>query len=97
MEVDLAGGAATRGRTRQTASVLAYMPSDPANEIWKRYRGGEASEIWLATLSDASIERVPREGSNDASPMWIGNSVYFLSDRNGPTTLFKYDTQSKAW
>ena len=74
---------------------LAYMPSDPANEIWKRYRGGEASEIWLATLSDASIERVPRDGSNDASPMWIGNSVYFLSDRNGPTSLFKYDTQSK--
>ena len=74
---------------------LAYMPSDPANEIWKRYRGGEASEIWLANLSDASIERVPRDGSNDASPMWIGGSVYFLSDRNGPTTLFKYDTQSK--
>ena len=69
--------------------------SDPANEIWKRYRGGEASEIWLATLSDASIERVPRDGSNDASPMWIGSTVYFLSDRNGPTTLFKYDTQSK--
>jgi tricorn protease len=74
---------------------LAYMPSDPANEIWKRYRGGQASEIWLATLSDASIERVPRDGSNDASPMWIGSAVYFLSDRNGPTTLFKYDTQSK--
>jgi tricorn protease len=74
---------------------LAYMPSDPANEIWKRYRGGEASEIWLATMSDASIERVPRDGSNDASPMWIGDAVYFLSDRNGPTSLFKYDTQSK--
>jgi tricorn protease len=74
---------------------LAYMPSDPANEIWKRYRGGEASEIWLATMSDGSIERVPRDGSNDASPMWIGSAVYFLSDRNGPTSLFKYDTQSK--
>lgn len=74
---------------------LAYMPSDPANEIWKRYRGGQASEIWLATLTDAAIERIPREGSNDASPMWLGNSIYFLSDRNGPTTLYKYDLQSK--
>jgi tricorn protease len=74
---------------------LAYMPTDPANEIWKRYRGGEATEIWLASMADASIERVPREGSNDASPMWINGAVYFLSDRNGPTTLYKYDPQSK--
>ena len=74
---------------------LAYMPSDPANEIWKRYRGGEASEIWLATLSDASIERVPHEGSNDEGPMWFRDAVYFLSDRNGPTTLYKYDTKTK--
>lgn len=74
---------------------LAYMPSDPANEIWKRYRGGEASEIWLTSLADGAIERVPRDGSNDASPMWVGGAVYFLSDRNGATTLFKYDAQSK--
>lgn len=74
---------------------LAYMPSDPANEIWKRYRGGEASEIWLASLADASIERVPHEGSNDGTPMWMGSAVYFLSDRDGPTTLYKYDTRTK--
>ena len=74
---------------------LAYMPSDPANEIWKRYRGGEASEIWLASLDDAAIERVPHPGSNDGSPMWFHDAVYFLSDRDGPTTLYKYDTQGK--
>ncbi|HWZ61253.1 MAG TPA: PDZ domain-containing protein [Gemmatimonadaceae bacterium] len=74
---------------------LAYVPNDPANEIWKRYRGGMTSEIWLARMSDASIERVPRENSNDNDPMWVGSSVYFLSDRNGPTTLFEYDTKAK--
>jgi tricorn protease len=75
---------------------LAYVPNDPANEIWKRYRGGETSEIWVATMSDAAIERVPRENSNDNYPMWVGSSVYFLSDRNGPTTLFEYDTRAKT-
>jgi tricorn protease len=75
---------------------LAYVPNDPANEIWKRYRGGETSEIWLATVSDASIERIPRENSNDNYPMWVGSTVYFLSDRNGPTTLFAYDTREKS-
>src|SRR5437588_691992 len=27
--------------------------------------------------------------------MWVGNRVYFLSDRNGPVTLFAYDTTAK--
>jgi tricorn protease len=83
------------GSLSSDGSHLAYMPNDPANEIWKRYRGGETSEIWLANLSDASIERIPRENSNDSWPMWVGNSVYFLSDRDGPTTLYAYDTHSK--
>ncbi len=46
-------------------------------------------------MSDASIERIPRENSNDSRPMWVGTSVYFLSDRDGPTTLYEYDTHGK--
>ena len=38
---------------------------------------------------------VPRENSNDFNPMWVGDQVYFLSDRNGPVTLFGYDTRTK--
>ena len=62
---------------------------------WKRYRGGEASYLWIASLSDLSTVKVPRTDSNDINPMWIGNKVYFLSDREGPMTLFEYDPQSK--
>ena len=74
---------------------LAYMPIANANEIWKRYRGGRTSPIWIATLSDAAIEKVPRENSSDTQPMWVGDTVFFLSDRDGPITLFSYDTKSK--
>jgi tricorn protease len=38
--------------------------------------------------------KVPRENSNDRSPVWLGDAVYFLSDRNGPVSLFRYDTRS---
>jgi len=38
---------------------------------------------------------VPRENSNDSNPVWVGDTVYFLSDRNGPVTIFAYDTKSK--
>ena len=39
--------------------------------------------------------KVPREDSNDRDPMWIGKTVYFLSDRDGPITLFAYDTETQ--
>lgn len=74
---------------------IAYMPLMPAFEAWKRYRGGRASSIWLADLQTSHIDKLPRTDSNDFSPMWVGNKVYFLSDRNGPVTLFSYDLKSK--
>ncbi len=76
-------------------SRLAYMPVTPANNAWKRYRGGETTPIWIADLATAHIEAIPRQNSNDSNPMWIGNRIYFLSDRSGPATLFSYDLASK--
>jgi tricorn protease len=74
---------------------LAYLPYPPANSAWKRYRGGRTTPIWIATLADAAIERVPRQNSTDQWPMWIGDTVYFVSDRDGPATLYGYDTRGK--
>ena len=76
-------------------SRLAYVPMRRVFSVWKQYRGGDTNPIWLATLSNSKIEKVPRNNSNDFNPMWIGEKVYFLSDRTGPVTLFSYDTRSK--
>ena len=66
-----------------------------AFRAWKRYRGGLAAYIWIANLADSSVVKLPRETSNDFNPMWIGDKIYFLSDRNGPVTLFSYDLKTK--
>jgi tricorn protease len=76
-------------------SHIAYVPHPQWQPAWKRYRGGQTTPIWIADLKDSRIERVPRENSNDSNPMWVGDTVYFLSDRNGPVSLFAYDTKSK--
>ena len=70
---------------------VAYSPAAPAMQQWKHYRGGRASRIWIAERSDLSVEEVPQpEGrSNDLSPMWVGDDLYFLSDRNGEFNLFR--------
>jgi tricorn protease len=77
------------------AQRIAYVPLPRAFTVWKRYRGGQTTPIWIATLANSRIEKVPRENSNDFSPMWVDDKVYFLSDRNGPVTLFAYDTRTR--
>jgi tricorn protease len=76
-------------------SHLAYVPHVQWQTAWKRYHGGQTTPIWIADLKDSSIVKVPRENSNDHYPMWVGDTVYFLSDRNGPVSLFAYDTKTK--
>ncbi len=80
------------------AARIAYVPIPGAFQAWKRYRGGMASVVWIANLSDSSIEKIPHDTSNDFNPMWPAadaRRVYFLSDRNGPVTLFAYETAGK--
>ena len=77
-------------------SHLAYVPYFQWQPAWKRYRGGQTTPIWIADLADSSVTKLPREGSNDKNPMWVGDTVYFLSDRAGPVTLFAYDTRGAA-
>ncbi|HKY04473.1 MAG TPA: PDZ domain-containing protein, partial [Blastocatellia bacterium] len=86
---------AEEGSFSPDGSRLAYSPTTRAFTVWKRYRGGRTTKVWIANLSDSSVEQIPRDNSNDYTPMWIEGKVYFLSDRNGPVTLFAYDTASK--
>lgn len=75
---------------------VAYEPLSQWQSDWKRHQGGQTQPIWIAKLSDSSIEKLPRENSNDKCPMWVGDKIYFLSDRNGGrVSLFVFDTKSK--
>src|SRR5688572_25232815 len=74
---------------------LAYVPTIKWQEAWKQYKGGQTTPIWLARLSDSNVEKLPRDNSNDSNPMWVGDKVYFLSDRNGSVSLYAYDTNNK--
>ncbi|MBS1855010.1 MAG: PD40 domain-containing protein [Acidobacteria bacterium] len=62
---------------------------------WRRYRGGTASYLWIVDFPSLDTAKIPRTDSNDIYPMWIGSQIYFLSDRSGPMTLFRYDPASK--
>ncbi|MBB6252403.1 S41 family peptidase [Nitrospirillum iridis] len=75
-------------------SHLAYTPFSQWQPAWKHYRGGQTARVWIAALGDSGIIKVPRDNSNDRNPMWAGDTVYFLSDRDGPVALYAYDTKT---
>ena len=85
-----------RGSLSADSQFIAYEPLTQWQGDWKRQAGGQTQPILIAKLADSTIEKVPRENSNDKCPMWIGDKVYFLSDRNkGLVSLFSYDVRSK--
>lgn len=77
-------------------SRLAYSPISQWEPAWKQYRGGQTARVWIADLATSHVTPVPRPNSNDRNPMWVGDTVFFLSDRDGPTTLYSYDVKSGA-
>lgn len=87
---------AEEGSYSADGSHLAYVPTMQWQRAWKRYHGGQTKPIWIANLADSSVEKLPRENSNDFNPLWVGDTIFFLSDRHGPVTLFAYDIKTKG-
>ena len=88
---------AEEGSYSPDSTRMAYVPRAQWQSAWKRYRGGQTKPIWIVNLLDSSVEEeIPRDNSNDFNPMWIGDKIYFLSDRSGPVSLFIYDTHTKT-
>lgn len=87
---------AVTGSFSPDGGTLAYVPVLQWQQAWKHYRGGQTTPIWLVNMKTLDLVKIPRENSNDSSPVWEGRTVYFLSDRNGPVSLFSYDPETRA-
>ncbi len=59
-------------------------------DTWRRYRGGHAPFIWVFDLKSHAAEKIQSSGSNDTSPRFAGEWIYFLSDRDRVMNLYRY-------
>ena len=75
--------------------TTAFIPAWYEASMWRHYRGGRTHPVQVINLNDNSVEKLPWNNSNDTLPMWIGNTIYFLSDRNYTTNVFAYRTDTK--
>ncbi|WP_316819398.1 PDZ domain-containing protein [Pedobacter gandavensis] len=80
---------------RYWAYIKNTDPTERSNVAFKRYRGGGMPQIWIFDTQTNDIEVIPGVGSNNVKPQWMGNKVYFLSDRDLTMNLFSYDVKSK--
>lgn len=85
---------AERGSFSPDGASIAYTPVRDAFQTWKEYRGGRTTPIWLFDLSTYDVVEIPHVNASDTNPLWVGDMVWFLSDRNGTMNLFTYDVPS---
>ncbi len=74
---------------------MAYNRVFREFRTWKHYRGGQADDIWIYDFDKKTINNITNNPGQDIIPMWSGNKVYFLSDRDYRLNLFVYDFTSK--
>ena len=78
-------------------STMAYNRSSSYQFNWRRYRGGTQGRISFWDFAAREYSEVPTGREQNYFPMWVGNSVYYISDLNqGTLNLYKYDTRSKS-
>ncbi len=77
------------------ATFLAYTPVRDAFRTWKRYRGGRTTSIWVYDPKTHDVEVVPHVNASDTWPCWVGNTLYFGSDRKGMMDLYSWKQGDK--
>ena len=77
-------------------SKIAYNRVFREFRTWKRYRGGQADEIWIYDFNTHQTIKITDNDAQDIIPMWSGNKIYYISDRDARMNIFCYDLISKT-
>ena len=84
------------GSIAPDGKTLAYLPASRDFRTWKRYRGGQTTDVWIFDLNKNTSKNATESDTNDSQPMWHGSTMYFLSDRddNKRYNIWSLDTKS---
>jgi tricorn protease len=87
---------AFQGKISPDGKRVAYRMNASWDEERRNYRGGQNRPIWIEDLATHDVVTTPWQNSKEMDPAWIGDVVYFLSDRDGVSNVWSYDTRTKA-
>ena len=72
-------------------SRIAYNRIAREDRTWKRYHGGMAQDVWIYDFTTREDRRITDYTGTDRLPMWIGDAIFFASDRDGSLNIYVYD------
>lgn len=75
---------------------VVYTPIDREFRTWKRYRGGRAQDVWTYDLEANRSDQLTTDRATDNQPVWVGESIFFTSDRNYTLNLFRHEPGGDA-
>jgi tricorn protease len=61
---------------------------------FRSYRGGQNTPLTITDVATAAETPLPNEWTMDIDPVWVGETIYFLSDRDWATNVWSFDTKS---
>ncbi len=73
---------------------LVYSPLFRDFRTWNRYQGGWAEDLYIFDLATQQGRNITNNPRTDRDPVWIGNAIYFVSDRDDVLNLYRYDIGS---
>jgi tricorn protease len=76
------------------ASKMVYSPLFRDFRHWKRYQGGWAQDLYLFDLETHAVTPLAHSPRTERDPMWIGEKIYFVSDRDDRLNLYQADPTS---
>lgn len=79
-----------KGSFSGDGSQFAYQEVQPNDIEWRGYRGGQAKPIWLVDTESYDMKTTPWDGSMDTDPIFVGDELFFLSDRDWSVNLYRY-------
>ena len=86
---------ASQGKISPDGRRIAYRMPTSWDEERRNYRGGQNRPIWILDLKSFDMDTTPFAGTKEMDPAWVGDAVYFLSDRDGVSNVWAYDTKTR--
>ncbi|MET0650353.1 MAG: PDZ domain-containing protein [Pyrinomonadaceae bacterium] len=74
---------------------VAFTPLSNEFRGWKRYRGGQSPDVWIYDLKANTAEQITTGREQDMLPVWLGDTIFYVSDRDWTMNVFAYDTRTK--
>src|SRR5919107_1571982 len=86
---------AYQGKISPSGTHVAYRMNNSWDDERRNYRGGQNRPIWIVDLKTYDLISPPWTDSKDIDPVWVGDTVFFLSDRDGVSNVWSFDTRGK--